>query len=199
MLRTFFRGLRMLRHPDLVRRLGDLWAAEREIEEIRRRNPGARVSSEAIVYGWREGTLRLARGAAVERGSMLALGDARNGYGALEVGEETWIGPYNNLRLAGGTTIRIGKGCLIAQFCSIVAANHDLSRGVKVAEAPCAPEPRDVVIGDDVWIAAGAIVLPGVTIAGGGVIGAGSVVTHSVGAYEIWAGNPARKIGERPA
>jgi acetyltransferase-like isoleucine patch superfamily enzyme len=199
MLRTFFRGIRMLRHPDLVRRLGDLWSAEREIEEIRKFNPGARVSSDAIFYGWREGTLRLARGAAVERGSMLALGDARNGYGTLQVGEGSWIGPYNNLRLAGGTAIRIGRGCLVAQFCTIVAANHSLSRSVKVAEAPCTLEPRDVVIGDDVWIAAGAIVLPGVTIGDGAVIGAGSVVTSSVLPYEIWAGNPARKIGERPA
>ena len=198
MIATFLRGLRILRHPELVRRLGDIRAAEVQIEEIRRRNPGAIVSSDAIIDSWREGTLRLAPRSQVERGTMLNLGDAHNGYGTLIVGERTWIGPYNNIRLAGGTTIRIGAGCLVSQFCTIVAANHSISRGVKIAEAPCALEPRDVTIGDDVWLGAGVIVLPGASIADGAVIGAGSVVRQSVGAYEIWAGNPARKVGERP-
>lgn len=196
-LLTWLRGLRALRHPELVRRLGDMLRAEREMEEIRRRNPGAHLSSDAIVEGWREGTLRLAPGSQVERGAMLSLGDRHNGFGALTVGERTWIGPYNNIRLAGGTSVRIGAGCLISQFCTIVAANHEIARNVRIAEAPSAKEPRDVTLGDDVWLGAGAIVLPGVTVGDGAVVGAGSVVTRAVAAYEIWAGNPARKIGER--
>jgi len=197
-LLTLLRGLRVLRHPELVRRLGEIRSAELAIEELRRRNPGARISSDAIIDGAGHGTLRLAPGSQVERGTMLNLGDAHNGFGTLIAGERTWIGPYNNLRLAGGTTIRIGAGCLISQFCTIVAANHTISRKVKIAEAPSAAEPRDVTIGDDVWLGAGAIVLPGVKIGDGAVIGAGSVVTQAVGAYEIWVGNPARKSGERP-
>lgn len=55
-----------------------------------------------------------------------------------------------------------------------------------------------IVIGHDVWIGAGTLLLPGCTqIGNGAVIGAGSVVTKDVGAYEIWAGNPAKRIGER--
>jgi acetyltransferase-like isoleucine patch superfamily enzyme len=196
-LLTFFRGLRLLRHPPLVRRLGEMQAAISEIEEIRRHNPGAIVSSETIIDGWREGTLLLAPASQVERGTILNLGDAHNGYGTLVVGARTWIGQYNNVRLAGGATIRIGEGCLISQFCTIVGANHEIARSVKIAEAPSAQEPRDVTIGDDVWLGAGTIVLPGVTIGNGAVIGAGSVVTRSVAPYEICAGNPARKIGER--
>jgi acetyltransferase-like isoleucine patch superfamily enzyme len=198
MIGTFLRGLRLLRHPELVHRLGELQAAAADIAEIRRRNPGTRISSEAVIDGWREGTLRIAPDAQVERGTMLNLGDALNGYGTLIIGTHTWIGPFNNIRLSGGTTIRIGEGCLISQFCTIVASNHEISRRVKIADAPSAKEPRDVTIGDDVWLGAGTIVLPGVTIAGGAVIGAGSVVTRPVAAYEIWAGNPAKKIGERP-
>ncbi|HEX6097598.1 MAG TPA: acyltransferase [Thermoanaerobaculia bacterium] len=196
-LRTFLRGLRLLRYPALVHRLGEIQAGLADLDEIRRRNPGARISSEAIVDGWREGTLQLAAGAHVERGTILNLGDARNGYGTLIVGERTWIGQYNNIRLAAGATVRIGAGCLVSQFCTIVGANHDIARGVKIAEAPSAREPRDVTIGDDVWLGAGTIVLPGVTIGTGAVIGAGSVVTRPVAPYEIHAGNPARKIGER--
>ena len=50
---------------------------------------------------------------------------------------------------------------------------------------------RRTVIGHDVYIGHGAIILPGVTIHNGAVIGAGSVVTKDVDAYSITAGNPA--------
>ena len=58
-------------------------------------------------------------------------------------------------------------------------------------------EGKKIKIHSDVWIGAGAIVLSGVTIGVGAVIGAGSVVTHDVPPYEIWAGNPAKKIRNR--
>ena len=57
---------------------------------------------------------------------------------------------------------------------------------------------RPVFIGDDVFIGVNAIILKGVTIGDRAIIGAGSVVAHSVPADEIWAGNPARRIGRRP-
>ena len=56
---------------------------------------------------------------------------------------------------------------------------------------------KKVVIGDDVWIGANAIILAGVHIDNGAIIGAGSVVTKDVASCEIWAGNPGRKIKDR--
>lgn len=53
------------------------------------------------------------------------------------------------------------------------------------------------IIGDDVWIGYGAIILSGVKISSGTVIAAGSLVTHDTESYCIYAGNPARKIRER--
>ncbi|MGZ0018240.1 acyltransferase [Nitrosomonas sp. wSCUT-2] len=53
-----------------------------------------------------------------------------------------------------------------------------------------------VIIQDDAWIGAGAIILPGVTVGKGAIIGAGSVVTKSVPSYCLVAGNPARVIRE---
>ena len=53
------------------------------------------------------------------------------------------------------------------------------------------------IIENDVWIGIGSIIKAGVTIHNGAVVGAGSVVTHDVPAYEIWAGNPARLIRRR--
>src|SRR5262249_58694753 len=54
-----------------------------------------------------------------------------------------------------------------------------------------------VVIGNDVWIGHGAIVLPGRAIGDGAVVAAGAVVTKDVPAYAVVAGNPARPIRER--
>lgn len=56
---------------------------------------------------------------------------------------------------------------------------------------------KDIVINSDVWIGTGVTVLSGVKIGVGAVVGAGSVVTHDIPPYEIWAGNPAKKIRSR--
>lgn len=58
-------------------------------------------------------------------------------------------------------------------------------------------EKKAVVIGNDVWIGANAVILPGVTIGDGAIIGAGAVVTADIEPYAIVGGVPARKIGER--
>ena len=55
----------------------------------------------------------------------------------------------------------------------------------------------DTIIGNDVWIGAEALIMPGIHIKDGAIIGARSVVTKNIGAYEIWAGNPARFIKKR--
>lgn len=89
-------------------------------------------------------------------------------------------------------SIRIGDDVSIGPEASILTLGHD----------PRSPAFADlggeVTIGAKVWIAYRAIVLPGVTIGEGAVIGAGAVVTRNVEPYAIVAGNPARKIGERP-
>lgn len=59
------------------------------------------------------------------------------------------------------------------------------------------PVRRDTVIGNDVWIGYGSLVMPGVHIGDGAIIAAGSVVTDDVPAYAIAGGNPARVIRHR--
>lgn len=54
-----------------------------------------------------------------------------------------------------------------------------------------------IVIGDDVWIGYGAIILCGVTVGNGSIIAAGAIVTKDVEPYSIYAGNPARKVTDR--
>lgn len=99
-------------------------------------------------------------------------------------------------------SVRIGPWCNIGHRSRIYT--HDtihLGRAplARVEEA-CGVRWQDKQIGADVWIHDGAMVLYQVThIPDGVVIGARSVLTRNPGPYEIWAGVPARKIGEREA
>lgn len=56
---------------------------------------------------------------------------------------------------------------------------------------------KDLTIGDDVTIGNNAIIICIASIGDGAVIGAGSIVTKNVPPRQIWAGNPAKRIGER--
>lgn len=60
---------------------------------------------------------------------------------------------------------------------------------------------RPVIIGNDAWIGAGAILLPGVTIGEGAIVGAGALVSRDVESFTVVAGMPAREIRrlQRPA
>jgi len=106
---------------------------------------------------------------------------------SLTLGSEVDIGEFTHIRASGGVTI--GSRVLIASHVVITSRAH-----------PAVPprfgvtEDRPVVIEDDVWIGAGAIVLPGVTIGRGSVVAAGSVVTKSVPSDTIVAGIPAEAI-----
>lgn len=55
----------------------------------------------------------------------------------------------------------------------------------------------DIVVGSDCWVTNHVTVLSGVHIGDGAVVGTRSVVTKDIGPYEIWAGNPAKRIGQR--
>jgi acetyltransferase-like isoleucine patch superfamily enzyme len=97
-------------------------------------------------------------------------------------------------------SIELGPWCNISARCRIYTHDHlHLGRRPLLAvEQEHGIIWQDKKIGADVWVHDGAIILYQVThIPDGVVIGAGSVLTKNPGAYEIWAGNPARKIGTR--
>jgi len=105
----------------------------------------------------------------------------------LEFGDRVDVGEFTHIRANGG--VRIGSRVLIAANVTITSRQHpvELPRWGVTTDAP-------IVIEDDVWIGAGAIVLPGVTIGRGAVVAAGAVVTASVEPYTVVAGVPARAI-----
>lgn len=100
----------------------------------------------------------------------------------------------------------IGKYCSISWNVSIGGANHDTSRlSVSPLHRIVGPpvenyssfENEKVIIGNDVWMGAGAHILRGVTVGDGAVIAANAVVTEEVPPYAIVGGVPARVLKYR--
>nr|WP_253250378.1 acyltransferase [Arthrobacter globiformis] len=99
--------------------------------------------------------------------------------------------------ISAGRSVRIGKRVLVGGGVLITDSDHhvvDLTSARRFAGLPADVSDRPVVIGDDVFIGARSIVLKGVEIGNGSVIGAGSVVTQSIPAGVVAAGNPCRVI-----
>ena len=92
----------------------------------------------------------------------------------------------------------VGAHCLIASGCRFIDHDHCYSdRATPIASQSSGTEAK-IVLEEDVWIGANVIVLNGVTIHRGAIIAAGSVLTKSVGLFEIWGGAPAKKLKDRP-
>jgi acetyltransferase-like isoleucine patch superfamily enzyme len=94
----------------------------------------------------------------------------------------------NGVYMNGYNGIKIGKRVMFASGVKIISANHDF----KQRENHIKDKP--VIIEENVWIGANAVILPGVKIGKNSIVGAGSIVTKDVGENVIVAGNPARII-----
>jgi len=128
--------------------------------------------------------------------------------GSLGAGTTVQLG----CRFLNGRKVSLGErnvvnfGCLFDGRHFSIRTGSDVSIGPEAAILTLAHDPQDpefrdrggnVVIGDRVWIAYRATILPGVTIGEGAVVAAGAVVRSDVEPYAIVAGVPATKIGER--
>lgn len=109
----------------------------------------------------------------------------------VEIGEGTTI--YNVIFGRGGKDpIKVGRNCVLT-FCTILG--HDASTNAHLGYAVGEGSIRmPVVIEDNCFIGAGAIVLMGVTVGKGSIVAAGAVVTKDVPPGSVVAGNPARVI-----
>lgn len=138
-----------------------------------------------------------------------------DGHGRVELGDNVWLGrgvyinvwPGAKLAIESNTyigrytiilahgAVRIGHHGMIAPYCHITDVNHGTAPGELMRNQPLTSEPID--IGPDVWIGAGASVLPGVRIDAGCVVGARAVVTKDLSAYTVAVGVPAKVIRSR--
>lgn len=87
--------------------------------------------------------------------------------------------------------ITLKARCVVSQYTYLCAGTHDFDDPVQ----PLVVGP--IVVGEDVFIGAKALILPGVVIGDGSVIAAGAVLTKDTPARTIWGGNPAKLIRSR--
>ena len=111
--------------------------------------------------------------------------------GNIKIGEYCSIHEFSYL----SGNIKIGNYCRIANSVKMQSIDHMTNKNKPIYLQ--GGIIGNIKINDDVWIGAGAIILKNVNIGAGAVIGAGAIVTKNIPPYEIWAGNPAKKIGKR--
>lgn len=137
------------------------------------------------------------------RGEILTFAHA----GRITIGSWFYLGPGSMIWSSDKVGIKIGDRVLVsanvtihdtdshpiapktrfAQTKEIFGSGHPKA----ISEIGSAP----IIIGDDAWIGAGAVILKGVSIGDAAIIGAGSIVTQDVPSNSIVAGNPARQVG----
>lgn len=151
---------------------------------------GEHVIFEDGVRVWHPETIEIGDNVYIGHDAML------KGYhlGRMVIGDDTWIGQGAFLHSAG--SLRIGQRVGVGPMVKVLTSSHrDEGRDHPVLGSPL--EFAQVVIGDDVDLGIGSIVLPGVTIGRGVLVGAGAVVVRDVEPYAVVAGNPARVIRMR--
>jgi maltose O-acetyltransferase len=118
-----------------------------------------------------------------------------------------WVGAFRSISIGSNSDIgihasvgrgaRIGSNVMMGGDVLILTMNHRTSS----TETPMIQQGHEctepVTIGDDVWIGARAIIVPGVTVGSGSIIAAGAVVSRDVPENAIVAGNPARIVRYR--
>ena len=116
--------------------------------------------------------------------------------GRLVIGDRFAVNGNARIVADCGGEIIIGNEVMIGPNVVIRASNHGHDRhDISIWEQ--GQTGGRIVIGDGVWIAANAVILPGVTIGSHSIIAAGAVVTKDVAAYSIAAGVPAKLIAKR--
>jgi acetyltransferase-like isoleucine patch superfamily enzyme len=112
-----------------------------------------------------------------------------NAVGDVVIGDYTRIGIHNTI--IGPVTI--GSHVNLAQGITVTALNHnfeDVNKRIDLQGITT----KQVIINDDVWIGANAVILPGVTIGRHAVVAAGAVVTTDVPENTVVGGVPAKII-----
>lgn len=111
--------------------------------------------------------------------------------GQISIGARTFIN--YNLTALDVARISIGEDCQIGPNVQLLTPTHPLDPQQRRDKLEAA-EP--IVIGDNVWLGGGVIVLPGVTIGDNTVVGAGAIVSKSLPANVVALGQPAKVVRE---
>lgn len=112
----------------------------------------------------------------------------------LEIGDRSGVG--HNCMFTVGKRISIGRDCRIASGVLMFdSGGHPVDpRDRKAGMAAPESDVKPIVVGDNVWIGRGAMILPGVNIGENSIVSAGAVVVGDVPANTVVSGNPARRV-----
>ena len=119
-----------------------------------------------------------------------------DGQESIEIGKEVTFNSNVMVNADWGGTIKIGDYVSIGPNVVIRTSNHRYDNRDKPIKFQ-GHKSHPIIIEEDAWIGANAVVLPGVVIGKGAVIAAGAVVTKDIESYTIAAGVPAKGIGRR--
>ena len=111
----------------------------------------------------------------------------------LSIGNNTKIGKGTVIN--AGDNIKLGNNLLISGYCYIQSSSHNTKKEKNITDQ--SHYYKAINIEDDVWLGAHVVILPGVKLSRGSIVGAHSVVNESTNEFEIFAGVPAKKIGQR--
>jgi acetyltransferase-like isoleucine patch superfamily enzyme len=117
-------------------------------------------------------------------------------FGTIFVGDDVNLG-YRPILMAAKSTIRIGNHVMFGPEVVLIGGGHNTSVVGEFMTKVHVKRPEDdlgVIIEDDVWIGARAIILRGVTVGRGSIIAAGAIVKRNVPPYSVVAGVPAKVI-----
>lgn len=160
----------------------------------------ARIFPSAILLNAQGDARRICIGArSIVRGELFVFAHG----GQITIGHDCYVG--DGSRIWSGSKVTLGDHVLVAHNVSIMdnlthplepLARRRQMRAIYEAGHPkiINLDDRPVVISNDAWIGAHAIVLRGVTIGEGAIVAAGSVVTKDVASYTVVGGNPAQVI-----
>jgi acetyltransferase-like isoleucine patch superfamily enzyme len=131
-------------------------------------------------------------GTIVMHGAVLHVYNFRDiPHSGIKIGQNSLIGEYTVIRGQGGVTM--GDRVYTSPFTQIIAVNHVFDD----PERPFVEQgitAEGIVIEDDVWLGASAVIMDGVRVGKGAVVAAGAVVTKDVPPHTVVAGIPAHPI-----
>ena len=166
--------------------LNDLQSLHEELRGNTTSNYGRINPFVEDLFSWKE------RGdfAAKKKDANITIYNSTTIVGNVDIGDNTWIGPYCSLDGKGG--LRIGSHCSISLGTQILT--HDTVKWA-LSSGKHPYEYASTSIGNNCFIGSHAVISKGVTIGDFCVIGAGAIVLKNIESHSIVAGVPARKIG----
>ena len=112
--------------------------------------------------------------------------------GEIVIGSKSHFAPYSVLY----GPLEIGEGCCVSAHTVFASVGHQYDDPA-IPFASRSGIKKKIVIEDNVWIGANAVIIQGVRVGAGSIIGAGAVVTKDVEPYSVMGGVPARLLKRR--